>query len=298
MKMTTSLGVVSYLLAILMLSSCSGVDIKPDEETFPVPPEYVFVTHPGGFGMGDLEALFLDSKVQKPTLEELRECSGDFMKLRGATRSNEEIAIGAREFVRLNPVQHHWCFYSKILDLEQQLKREDFYLEDRQKQVVQAFLYLSPIARAFFSEYQDSRYWRWAIHRYRLLSETFLYRKVDPSPETTLNLVSAAEPMGGLRKVPAPPAERTQGFFILEKYGILSPPSPVATAPTVGSLSGPEGGPTAEAQLSAPSTDAEVFVPAISEGELSADEPEPPLMEDVIPDELPSDVPSEEPKPL
>ncbi len=222
------------VMAGMVLAGCSGVEIKQEQELLPSPPDYAFVAHPSGFGASDLEALFLDSRVQRPSAEVLKACDSDFRKLRAATRSAEEFTMGAREFVRLEPVHHHWCFYSTLLDLELSLKREDLYLEDRQKKVVSAFVYLSPIARAFFSEYRDSRYWRWAIHRYRLLSETVLYRRLEPSPETTLDLVSASEPMGGLRKVPLPPTGRNEGAFILEKYGIRTATTQAVAVPTAG----------------------------------------------------------------
>jgi hypothetical protein len=221
----------SYCIAVGLLTvswviGIGGCASKPIAPLPPLPetPKYVGVPHPAGLSFSDLRAIFLEPGA--PTLEELKKCESDYLALRKKTESSEELRKGAREFVQLDPEKYHWCFYSKLIQLEEELK-SDKYLEERQKSVLDIYLFLTPIARAFLTEYQDSRYWRWAIARYRQLSELLFYRKVEPTQEVNADLaVSSKNPMGWI-----PRSNREPGS-VLEKYGIVkSEPGATSEAP-------------------------------------------------------------------
>lgn|GEM_PF-2517444 len=191
---------------------CSTTQVAPMPTLPETPPDYVKVPHPEGLNLGDLMAIFTDREAPAP--DALVECDKDWNKLKALTQSKEELNQGARELVRQDPVRYHWCFYSKLMQLEEGLKA-DTYLDERQKRVVDSYLFLGPIARGFMDEFHDSRYLRWAIARYRRLSEYVFYRRVELSPQMASDLAQAENPFGLMR-----PAKDYPGG-ILHKYGLL-----------------------------------------------------------------------------
>ncbi len=203
--------VLSLLIAMILAASCSSIEVNPPPP-LPEPPDYVRVPHPEGLDIADLNAIF--SSKEAPETGSLKGCDADLAKLRSLTANPEELAQGARELVRSNPVGYHWCFYRQILDLEHHLK-EDNYFDERQKHVVEVYLFLTPIARAFIFEFGDSRYLRWAIARYRRLSEFVFFRKVEIAPRMSSDLiVNSADPIGFVRTT------EPQDQSMLEKYGL------------------------------------------------------------------------------
>lgn len=211
--------------AVFTVGACTTTEVSPLPELPPSPPSYSKVPHPLAYDMGDIIAIFTEKDA--PTLESLASCDADFIKFKSMTNNPEDIRQGARELIRQDPVKYHWCFYGKILTLDEQLKK-DVYLDERQKDVLDAFSFLTPIARAYQLEFQDSRYLRWAIHRYRRLSEWVFYRKLELTPEITSELVVATNPFHLWRE----PAEAKK--TMLEKYGFISPsPSPSPLPQTV-----------------------------------------------------------------
>ncbi len=211
---------------------CSSVKVEPLSPVPPVPPGYVRVPHPEGLDVGDLLAIFTEPEAPAPG--ELRTCDAEFKKLRSLTVSRAEHAQGARELVRAEPVKYHWCFYAQLANMERAID-ETSYLDARQKTVLETYLFVAPIARAFLLEYNDSRYLRWAVSRYRRASEFVFYRRVELGARATSELTAAANPFG---------LERGRGETangVLEKYGLVKPapplpsvapsPTPVATYP-------------------------------------------------------------------
>jgi hypothetical protein len=182
------------------------------QEVPPPAPPYVQVPHPQGTDIGDLMAIFVDSSAPDP--QKLVGCGEDLFKLRKLTQSKDEFSRGVREMVQADPVKYHWCFYSKLLWLENQLK-EDLYLQDRQKHVLDTYAFLTPVARAFLNEFRDSRYLHWAVTRYRKLSEYVFYRRVELSPQATADL-TASNAMYGMYREPG--GDKTKS--VLEKYGL------------------------------------------------------------------------------
>lgn len=206
----------------LSLFACSTTEVVP--QLPPQPPAYTKVAHPNGNDLSDVTALFLDQSAPKE-IEFGLGCDAEYRKLLDLTQNSGEREQGAREFVRSNPIYYHWCFYAKLLGLEAFLKKEAL-VSERQKQLLFVFEFLVPIAKAFNAEYRDSRYLRWTTNRYRKLSEWVFFRKLDLTPQGTMELVEPANPFGLWRK-------EDVGFSTLEKYHLDTAPIPMKSGAPV-----------------------------------------------------------------
>jgi hypothetical protein len=211
---------------IFNLSGCTTTEIAPP--LAPLPPDYTYVPHPQGADIGDIEALFTEEAAPKdPTYDKY--CDKDFRELKRVARSTYELTEGTRQLVKQDPVNTHWCFYAKLLSLEYSLKSEPF-IDVKQKNVIDTFQFLVPIARTFYSDFHDSRYLRFAIVRYRKMSELVFYRRLELTPGGTSELVQAANPFGLWR-------DSGGDYSILQKYHldravpISLKPSPIPTSP-------------------------------------------------------------------
>lgn len=228
------LPLVVIFLWVSALGGCSSAsknaDLPPPPE--PSAPGHAQLPHPEGYQLADLEAL-LDTK-DAPAPDTMKTCDADFRKLKEKSASTEELRLGTLELVRSDPAKYHWCFYLNIIELEKSVKKS-FYIDEKQSSVLNAYSFLTPIARAFMAEFHDSRYLRWAVQHYRTLSEGVFYRKLELSREGTVELVEASQPFAFWRAPASRPAS------VLEKYGIRKPapsPTPATTATPVPSLSG------------------------------------------------------------
>jgi hypothetical protein len=206
--------------------------VTPPEAPAASVPRYVQVAHPAGYDVSDIRAIFLDPTA--PDKKTLANCDADFKKLMEVTRSEDERKEGTLELIHADPAAYHWCFYSKILELEDSLG-SDTYVDVRQKHVLDTYSFLVPIARAYISEFHDSRYLRWAMKHYRKISEWVFFRKLELSPQATVDLVEATNPFGAWRD-PNEKAKQT----ILEKYSIVKAGTPTITtvAPEVAASPG------------------------------------------------------------
>lgn len=214
--------VIASTLAIFF-SSCaifrSNV-IQPVAEAPSAPevrsvPNYAGVPHPLGLQIGDVNALFVSPDAPKRESPEIKECTAQYRALENKTKSRDELKQGILELVRKDPVRYHWCFYSEIIELEYVLRGAEL-LDERQRAVVEAFRFLAPLSRAFFREFHDSRYLRWAVSYYRKASELAFYRRVEGSPALTEELIG----IGGDETTRGIPEHATS---VLEKYGISAP---------------------------------------------------------------------------
>jgi hypothetical protein len=258
-RLTHSIAVSMTIVAwIAAIGGCTTAEVSPKGPLPALPPPYVQVPHPTGYTLSDLRAIFL--APDSPKAEQIKDCDSDFKKLRELTQAKAERVQGARELVRKDPVKYHWCFYGKIAQLEDSLKNEN-YLDEKQKAVLDTYASLTPIARAFMQEYHDSRYMRWGVRHYRQISEWVFYRKVEMTPQATSELVEASNPFGLLR-------ETSPTLPVLEKYGLVKPePAPLAapaatadgTPPTMPAGAAVESDPSAASPVPAPE-------PVVAEG--------------------------------
>lgn len=210
---------VCYAMILTAIGiGCSTSQLNPLPQLPPAPPPYVHVPHPEGMDLGDLMLVFTHRDA--PALDSLGACDSDFVTLQSKTVSRDELEQGALEFVQSDPVKYHWCFYGKLLELDGKLKEEP-YIDQRQKRVLNTFQFLTPIAKAFHDEYQESRYLRWAVIRYRQLSEFVFYRRLELAPDAAMGMGTTVNPFGLLRA----PSESRGG--VLEKYGLIRPEAPV-----------------------------------------------------------------------
>jgi hypothetical protein len=261
LRLTSFSGLIGFAL------SCATGEIAP--EKLPIaPPPLTQVAHPMGFDLSDVRSLF--AGVDAPSPESLEACDADFAKLKGLTNSRDEIKQGVAELVRQDPVKYHWCFYGKIMLLDSKNRTEAF-VDSKQKRVLGTFEFLVPVARAFVSEFNDSRYLRWSTHYYRGQSERMFYRKLELSPDATSELVEIQNPLGLWRQPAA------SGSGVLKKYHLESVPSPspssssssvslVAPSPAPSSFPS-EPSPAPSAVASPDATQGQPEVPAVqSEG--------------------------------
>jgi hypothetical protein len=229
----------TFITCVGILAACSSTPKVAQESALPISapiaPAFLEVPHPQGYDLADIRAMFLDAKA--PTADALKDCDQAYLKLAALTQSAEERALGAREFVKADPVTYHWCFYGKILELEDKIK-SDAYIDEKQGDVLKTYGFLVPVARGFLSEYKDSRYLRWAVKHYRVLSDVVFYRRLELTPEMTSEMVTATDPF----PADAIPANQS----VLSKYKI----TPAESAPPVEKLLPPTA-PIAPAQTQA-----------------------------------------------
>lgn len=247
--LTLVIGAGGTWLGIAGCSSTSTlVPQAPPQEV--AVPAYAYLPHPRGYTAGDIRLLLTEKSAPSP--EALTKCEDDFRALYKRVDSLDERARGVRELVNRNPAAYHWCFYSRILDLEAGLGQDDF-VDEKQKRIIHTYEYLVPVARAFMQEFQDSRYIRWAIKDYRRLADLYFYRKVELSPQMSSELVDVAVPVEEKSAVVFEDASKTS---VIDKYKIgdsfsALKPKPVpnkdeeAPAPA---LPAPEAAPVAAAK--------------------------------------------------
>jgi hypothetical protein len=217
--------IFGFGFSVGMFFGCSTAEIVPPAP--PEPPAYTKALHPQGLDLGELEAIFVDEKAPKDP-EYVNYCDEDFQKLKKLARSKDELDQGTKELVKQDPMDLHWCFYSKLRFLENEM-RKDKYLDERQKLLLSTFDFLVPIAKAFASEFHDSRYYRWAVFRYKKLSEWVFFRKLELTPEGTSILVQPTNPFGLWR-------DTASEATVLEKYQLVKPPAPSPAPASPGDL--------------------------------------------------------------
>ncbi|MGK5087281.1 hypothetical protein WDW86_06960 [Bdellovibrionota bacterium FG-2] len=210
--MKHSVFISSLLVCWLFgVGGCTTTVVTPLPPPAPFLPPYLKVPHPAGYDLGDLRAIFQEKDA--PTAESLKDCDADYMKLRTLTVSEEEREVGARELIKQDPVRLHWCFFSKLLAIEDTIVSPKSFIDERQKKVLETYLFLVPISKAFMAEYKDSRYYRWSIRYYRRISETVFFKRVEISAPVTAELVEAATPNGF-------PKEERPSRAVLDRYGL------------------------------------------------------------------------------
>jgi hypothetical protein len=215
-------GSTKNLILFLILPACATTQVAKLPAALPEVPAYVKVPHPGGFDLADLKAIFFHPLAPKGVLEGYSEsCDADFKKLAEATPIRHERKTGAIELVKARPEEMHWCFYSKVLKLQENLQSDSTWTE-RQSKVLEAYEFLTPVANAYFDHFHDSRYLRWASQYYTKVSEWVFFKRVVPTPENTLLLTS------GTRTTIEPwvaPATGQSEPSVFAKYGISLMPT-------------------------------------------------------------------------
>lgn len=248
----------SAAILLALLASCSNLQVV---DAPPLPPKMapaLDLPHPMGFGVQELKALFLSAGA--PERGGLAKCSADIETLVAKTQLREEIRDGARELVLEDPTRMHWCFYERLLTLEEGL-RAATDLQTRQGLALTTYRMAVPVARAFQLEFKDSRYLRWAIQRYRAMSPSIFYRKVELTPEATMEMAVLENAFGAWKTEPTPQT-------VLTKYGIRAPVerAPAAVAPVAAPAPAPAA---AAAPAVAPKAAAPAASPEASDEEIS-----------------------------
>lgn len=136
--------------------------------------------------MSDLKALFLDRKA--PALSSLEQCDFDYLAEKRLARTKEELFMAFPAHVQSRPEFYHWCFYSKLLKLRE-LTPEDGKLSEKQKMVLDNYVFLAHLARVFQADFDDVRYLRFAVLNYQRLSEALFLQPVNPDNSTQIELL-------------------------------------------------------------------------------------------------------------
>ena len=197
----------SLVVTVGAVSGCSSASHRSNSpivsqgEIVISPVTFAAVPRPQSLSTADLHSLFLIK--DSPHLQDLQSCDAELFSLRDRTKKKDEVTEGAKELVRLDPIKYHWCFYSKMMQLK------DFMITDppigqSQDTVVHTYLFLAPIARAFFTEYDDPRYLKEAASEYLKLSTQVFYRNVEVTPSSASRA----------------PASAPASTPVLEKYGL------------------------------------------------------------------------------
>jgi len=211
------------LLFVIAISGCSTTQVVEEKTALPIVPEYVKVPHPAGFDLADLRAILISPLAPTDLMGEFADtCDLEYKKLTDATLQKEEHEKGAIELVTSDPERMHWCFYVKISKLETVLKSDSTWT-DRQNKVIETFQFLSPIANAFLKTYHDSRYVRWAAQYYSKVSEWVFFKKLAPTPESSVMFTTGVRPE--LEPWVSVQREESRPVSVFTKYGISFQPS-------------------------------------------------------------------------
>ncbi len=117
----SSTVMVTWMSVSALSTGCTTVTVK---EAIPLPevPEYVKVPHPAGYDSADLKSFLLDPLAPKSVLGEFADtCDEEYTKLLNLNASKDELKKGAEELVTRTPERLHWCFYSKLGRLQDQV---------------------------------------------------------------------------------------------------------------------------------------------------------------------------------
>lgn len=159
-----TIGLLSSYLLLGACSSAPALTPAPDTETVSKTP------HPSSDDLESLHQLFQSPAAPKGALGEFADvCDEEFT-------SKNAVALVKQDGERM-----HWCFYAKLARLQENLKGDKSW-NARQKQVRDAFQFLSPIANAFLQINQDNRYSLWEKRYYSKVSEWVFFKKSNRSP--------------------------------------------------------------------------------------------------------------------
>lgn len=205
------------------LSGCASEELTP-LPLLPEPPAYSGVPHPNRMEIPEIASIFEDPKAPRRDL--LTQCDQDIQTLKDKAASKEEFRQGVVELVDEDPVKNHWCFYHKVLELTE-LSKDQTLVREKQMKFIQTYNVLVPMAFAFKREFNDSRYYQWAIYIYRQLSEQILFKQVSVTP-------LGEKLISGVGEVPRELISKSQKAnapSILVKYGLREPKKVLPPAP-------------------------------------------------------------------
>ena len=179
-----------------MVFGCSS----PAQVRTPTAPEsatsasmVVKLQHPDGLKVEDLHKLF--ANIGAPNFGSLEKCDFDYQVERTLAHSSEELITAFRVHVQNDAEKYHWCFYAKLLELDESLKKEGF-LEDKQKRILSAFSFITHLAKVFQIEREDTHYLRAAVFTYRELNRSHFFRDMKMTSGTRYDLLSPEFPEG------------------------------------------------------------------------------------------------------
>lgn len=218
------LGMVAACTALLVVGGCSKAE-KADPLPLPEVPEYTRLTHPHGVLMSDLRAW--EATLPLGRFDELKDCDAPYQVLLEKSGSKEEIARGVLELLDQDATKYHQCFYLKLNEITREVDSSEKTIQERQKQVIRTYAFLSALGRGFQDRFKDTRYRRWAMSSYKKHSERVFFRRLETTPEATSEMVSDSDANGFTYYLP----ERQPQTQVLEKYGLVEKRAPASVDP-------------------------------------------------------------------
>jgi len=158
-------------LCLVFCTSCSSVQISESEEADAEPQladlSYrARILHPDSPEIESVRALFAKEGVPDRTY--LNKCDFDYRVETMLARSVEELLTTLPEHVRSNPEKYHWCFYSKMLDLEEKLTEMSSQGPAAQrKYLLNQYRFFIYLARVFEVDLDEPRYLDFARMNYK-----------------------------------------------------------------------------------------------------------------------------------
>lgn len=206
---------LKIVIILVLFTHCSTTEVEP-VKPLPEVPEYTKVQHPTSFDLIDIKMAL--QSAEAPKQYEQDQCDAEYSKLSEVTLNLNEIQKGLLELVKENPEKYHWCFYSKLYKLHEDLKVVS-NLQDKQKKVLETYAFITPLARAYYYQFHDTRYLRMAVYFYKQFSSSYFYRNLEETPEMAKLLVikDIQNPFGFYQQ------NSNESQSVLEKYGLRKP---------------------------------------------------------------------------
>jgi hypothetical protein len=210
-----SFGLIGSGCSTLIFDRSAEAPVVEEQKTIQVP-AYTKIPHPEDSETSDISALFLSPLAPNDVLGKFAEtCGKELDTLRRLSSAQDELKRGGAEVVALDPERTHWCFYSRLQRLHAFLKSDATWTK-KERAVFWTYEYVWPVAQGFVQEFHDSRYLRWASSYYKRASEWIFFRKVEGTPENTLEQVNLHST--SLETPTRQPSSMQPS--VLEKYGI------------------------------------------------------------------------------
>ncbi len=172
----------SQILFFVLVSACANPKILPEDR---LKAAVTPITHPDGFSPGEILELFTQEGA--PAFSEYASCAEKLFQAvapQGFATAQERLRAGQR-IVKERRVDAHWCFYVQLAEWIAAAEPGEQELLKRRSALMDTFSMLSPLAKAFFTEYRDPNYILAAGQQFQRLSATEYRILLEYAPEFT-----------------------------------------------------------------------------------------------------------------
>jgi hypothetical protein len=167
---------------VALLCACANPQIRAQDRRKPVD---VPIGHPTGFSAGEILEVFTQDGA--PSFVEYEGCETKLFKSvapHGFATAQERLRA-AQRIVKERRVDAHWCFYVRLAEFITAPEPGEQELLERRSGLIDTFSMLSPLAKAFFTEYMDPNYILAAGQQFQKLSAREYRILLEYAPEFT-----------------------------------------------------------------------------------------------------------------